>query len=306
MAVLSAPFDVGIKPGTEVLMKMAAVKIYQGGAVGVVTGVGYATPLVIATSNMKFMGVAEETVDNSAGSAGDKWIRVRITGLVGFNLSSLTVANIGAVVYFLSGSDDNTVAASGSMVAGELKALDSAGIGWVKIDMATTVALGPTTATTGTTATTFQIDNDAAGPIVKNVGGNLTVRADGDAAYANVTALNVNPTALLLRSVNNTPVAAAGSIIGDAAALSAIIDVQTISSDSAAKGVLLPVGVVGMRLVIINTSATAAKLWPQTGSAINGGTASHACTVPASAIMLATYTAASTWYVSYQTGATVV
>ena len=69
---------------------------------------------------------------------------------------------------------------------------------------------------------------------------------------------------------------------------------------------ILPVGVVGMNLVIINTSATAAKLWPQSGSAINGGTASHACTVPASATMLATYTAASTWYVSYLTGATVV
>jgi len=306
MAVLSAPLDVPEKPGLENNLAMAAVKIYLGGAVGVVTGVGYATPLVIATSNMKFQGVAMQTVDNSAGSVGDLRIRIKSKGVFGFKQTTLTVAHIGTAVYFVSGSDDNTVAATGSLCAGELKYIDAAGVAWVQIDMATTNALGPVTGTTGTTGTTFQIDNDAAGPVLKNSGGNLQVRADGDAAYANIVGLNVNPTALLLRSVNNTPVAAAGTLIGDAAALSGILDVQTISSDSAAKGVLLPVGVVGMDLTIINTSATAAKLWPQSGSAINGGTASHACTIPASASMRAIYTAASTWYVTALTGATVV
>lgn len=135
MAVLSKPFDVGIKEGVEVRVKMAAVKIYQGGAVGVVSGVGYATPLLVATSGIAFIGIAEETVDNSTGSAGDKWIRVRRRGLIGFNSSGLTVANIGDAVYFVSGSDDNTVSTTASAVfAGYLAALDSNDIAWVAID----------------------------------------------------------------------------------------------------------------------------------------------------------------------------
>jgi hypothetical protein len=137
MAVLSAPSDIGIKEGVEVRMKMAAVKIYQGGAVGIVSGVGYATPMVIATSGMTFAGVAEETVDNSTGSAGDKWIRVRRHGLVGFTGSGLAVANIGNKVYFVSGSDDNTVSATASAVfAGYLSAFDQNSVAWVSIDAA--------------------------------------------------------------------------------------------------------------------------------------------------------------------------
>jgi hypothetical protein len=111
---------------------------------------------------------------------------------------------------------------------------------------------------------------------------------------------------LLKRSTNATPVAASGTLIGDAAALTATYDIQTISSAGATAGVILPTGVVKMNLLIVNTSATAAKLWPQSGGTINGGTASHACTVPANGIMLAICTAADTWFVAALTGATVV
>jgi hypothetical protein len=41
---------------------------------------------------------------------------------------------------------------------------------------------------TGTTSSTWQLDNDAAGPILKNSAGNLLIRASGDAAYATLTA----------------------------------------------------------------------------------------------------------------------
>lgn len=141
MAVLTAPFDIPFKDGLEARLKMAAVKIYQGSAVGVVAGTGYATPVLVATSGMQFVGVAEETLDNSTGSAGDKWIRVRYHGLVGFNSSSLDVTNIGGAVYFVSGSDDNTVSDTPSAVfAGLLRALDSNGVAWVDIYPATAPA----------------------------------------------------------------------------------------------------------------------------------------------------------------------
>ena len=139
MAVLAAPFDIGMKDGWEVRLLMATgVKIYQGGAVGVVLGTGLATPLLVATAGMKFVGVAEETVDNTvtdaAGTAGAKWIRVRARSFAAFTNSGLTVANVGQQVYFLSGSDDNTVSAIVSAIpAGELKTIDSAGLAWVEI-----------------------------------------------------------------------------------------------------------------------------------------------------------------------------
>ena len=40
MTVLTAPSDIAIKEGEEIILQMAAVKIYQGGAVGVVSGTG--------------------------------------------------------------------------------------------------------------------------------------------------------------------------------------------------------------------------------------------------------------------------
>jgi hypothetical protein len=163
MAFLSAPFDVGIKPGEEVRVKMAAVKIYRGGAVGVVSGVGYATPLVIATSGMTFIGVATETVDNSAGSPGDKWIRVICRGLAGFNSSGITVANVGEPVYFVSGSDDNTVGTSSSGIfAGNLRAFDSNSVAWVDIYSAVNPAYVVSAATTFTGLVRFAANNGAA------------------------------------------------------------------------------------------------------------------------------------------------
>jgi hypothetical protein len=162
MAVLSAPFDVGIKDGWETRVLMATgVKIYQGAAVGVVIGAGLATPLLVATAGMKFIGVAEETVDNtvtdSNGTAGAKWIRVRIRGLAAFNLSGLTVANVGANVYFVSGSDDNTVSATVTAIcAGELKTIDSDGLAWVQLNTtgSATAVLSSATVTAVTAAGT--------------------------------------------------------------------------------------------------------------------------------------------------------
>ena len=72
---------------------------------------------------MQFIGIAEETADNSAGSPGDKWIRIRRRGLAAFIGSGLTVANIGSKVYFVSGSDDHTVSTTSSAIwAGYLAA----------------------------------------------------------------------------------------------------------------------------------------------------------------------------------------
>lgn len=66
------------KDGELISYKMAAVKIPKGALVNI-NAAGYATNSTDAASET-FAGVAYETVDNSAGSAGDKEIRVDTTG----------------------------------------------------------------------------------------------------------------------------------------------------------------------------------------------------------------------------------
>jgi len=66
------------KDGELIAYKMVAVKIPKGALVSINVA-GYATNSTDA-SGETFAGVAYETVDNSAGLAGDKEIRVETTG----------------------------------------------------------------------------------------------------------------------------------------------------------------------------------------------------------------------------------
>jgi hypothetical protein len=66
------------KDGELISYKMSNVKIPKGALVNIDAN-GYATNGA-DTSGHTFAGVAYETVDNSAGSAGDKEIRVETTG----------------------------------------------------------------------------------------------------------------------------------------------------------------------------------------------------------------------------------
>ena len=70
------------KDGELIAYKMAAVKIPKGALVNI-SALGYATN-ASDTASETFAGVAYETVDNSAGSAGDKLIRVETEGTFEF------------------------------------------------------------------------------------------------------------------------------------------------------------------------------------------------------------------------------
>ena len=76
--------------------------IYEGSAVGD-NASGYARPLVAADP---FLGFAEQNVDNSAGAAGAKTVRVKERGKIVVPVTGVTgVGDIGTAVYM---SDDNT------------------------------------------------------------------------------------------------------------------------------------------------------------------------------------------------------
>lgn len=75
--------------------------IFQGAAVGD-NASGYMRPLVAGDP---FRGFALEKVDNTAGSAGDKNVKLLREGKVQLSISGLAITDVGKDVY---ASDDNT------------------------------------------------------------------------------------------------------------------------------------------------------------------------------------------------------
>lgn len=111
---------------------IAADIIYQGAAVGE-NGSGYSRPLVAGDV---FQGFALENSDNSAGSAGDKRVKVRTRGLVVLPIASIAItANDRPAVY---ASDDNafTLTASTNSLIGYVSRWVSTGYAVVEFDAA--------------------------------------------------------------------------------------------------------------------------------------------------------------------------
>ena len=104
MSSLTQPYEAFEKPGLVVSYKMAAVKIYKGALVAV-NSAGYVAPIDPATASMRFVGVANETVDNSTGSAGSKSINLTKCGAFVLKAAagySPTIADLGSPVYAVS------------------------------------------------------------------------------------------------------------------------------------------------------------------------------------------------------------
>jgi hypothetical protein len=124
LAALTSDLNHPVKDGVIVSFKMAAVKIFKGAMVGMadetlvsVPDTGYVTNLATGTTNaMLFVGVAEEAVDNSGGSAGDKSIKVRRTGRFVFSKSSAGQGDVGREFYASSNQDLATVATKNAKV----------------------------------------------------------------------------------------------------------------------------------------------------------------------------------------------
>ena len=96
-------------------------------------------------------------------------------------------------------------------------------------------------------------------------GGNL-VTGGVVAATGNVSGANVVVTSYHIRSINGA-VSAAGTVQGDATALTKEINV--VSTVETGAGVVLPEAVAGMVLIINNTGANTLNVYPASGGAIN-------------------------------------
>lgn len=131
----TADRDTRSRDGVDFVFPVAAsTKIYAGTLV-CLNASSVATKGATATG-LKTVGVAQEQVDNSAGLAGDKTIRVR-RGVYQFANSTaadaIALADVGSSCYIV---DDSTVAktsdTSTRSVAGVVRDVDSAGV-WVEI-----------------------------------------------------------------------------------------------------------------------------------------------------------------------------
>jgi hypothetical protein len=110
MGQLAASYETYERPGLVMAYKLAAVKVWKGAMVGV-DATGYLRPMNPATANMKFVGMANETVDNSSGNAGDKSLNVTKTGSFVLKAASgytPTITELGKEVYASSDWEANS------------------------------------------------------------------------------------------------------------------------------------------------------------------------------------------------------
>ena len=131
--VLSA--DIGsklaVKFGEIQTYKMGVDIIYRGAICCVRQTDGYLYPAVDDTSDTNkqvFAGVAQEGIDNSAGSVGDKSCRVRQEGRWKFKMAGAAQADVGKLACV---KDDETiqlwVSGQTTVIVGRITEIETAG-----------------------------------------------------------------------------------------------------------------------------------------------------------------------------------
>jgi hypothetical protein len=103
MPNLQRTYEIYEKAGGVLAYKMGTTRLWRGGLVCVDAN-GLARSLDPAVAILKFIGIAEESADNTAGTAGGRTVRVAktTTGVYAANGFSPTLADLGKEVYAAS------------------------------------------------------------------------------------------------------------------------------------------------------------------------------------------------------------
>lgn len=134
MTALTAPRNTIERYGKYLVFPVAASKkVYEGSMIAL-SATGYATPGATATT-LKTVGVARDTVDNSAGADGALTVAVK-RGVFRFDNSAsgdaIALTEVGSNCYLV---DDQTVAKTNGSntrsVAGVVRDVDALGV-WVE------------------------------------------------------------------------------------------------------------------------------------------------------------------------------
>ncbi|MCP4989342.1 MAG: hypothetical protein GY928_25785 [Colwellia sp.] len=156
---------------------------YEGSAVGLVDATGHARPL---TSADRFVGFVQEQLDNSAGSAADRNVRVRKRGVVQLPVTGAVITDVGLPIY---ATDDNAFAFSpvGGVFIGKVIRFASSGVVDVEFDAGNMAdPLGGRIWETFSTAATLDIQDTAKGFWVDTDAQTLTMLT-----YAAGTAMDI-------------------------------------------------------------------------------------------------------------------
>lgn len=141
MSALTKPFETFERPGLVVSYRVSNVNIWKGALVGV-NASGFLVPMAHGTAGLKFVGVANESVSNSTGTAGAKSVNVTKSGSIVLGVAGFTPAqaDIGKEVY---ANTDNEVQVAvtgltnqykvGTIVSAELTSTGTSGVR-VRID----------------------------------------------------------------------------------------------------------------------------------------------------------------------------
>lgn len=120
------------REGVELEFPVAAsTKIFAGSMV-CINANGYAVPAA-DTSGYRFVGVAMEQRDNSAGLDGGHSVRVRRAGAFEFDAASITQAMVGQPMYAVDDHTFDDAAGTNSIKVGLLVKFVSTTQGWIDI-----------------------------------------------------------------------------------------------------------------------------------------------------------------------------
>lgn len=132
MPSLTGPYEAKHRPTLiQSYPVAAATKIFKGALVGV-NASGYLVPMSHATANLLFVGIAEESVDNSTGANGDKRCNVAKSGSAVYaDVAGATQADVGKTVNALSDNEVQigTFGLTNVYVVGTLVALEPTSTG---------------------------------------------------------------------------------------------------------------------------------------------------------------------------------
>lgn len=128
MATATGPVDTREMTGDNILAPVKGSTVIYAGTLVAADSSGRAVPAA-DTASLTVLGVAVETVDNSAGTDGAKSVLVKqgvFTGFANDDTNPVTAAKLGQSVFV---KDDNTLAATttNSVKAGTLLAIESDG-----------------------------------------------------------------------------------------------------------------------------------------------------------------------------------
>ena len=288
---------------------------------------GVAPPLTV-TSTDKVVNLNADLLDGydtaTAATANTIVVRDANASIAANTVTTNRIVNgTSNIVITVSGNVSTTVATTerirattdGAEIFGNLLAsnvyANSGTIGASLLTGTLTTAAQPNITSVGTLTSLAVTGNGTFGNVYANTGtigaslltGTLTTAAQPNitsvgtltslAVTGNITGANVTTSSYVIRSVG-TAISAAGTIQGDATALTK--DINVVSTVSAGQGVRLPTAVAGMVIIVNNTSATNMNVYPATSAAINSLSTNAAYTHVAGASLQYYAVSSTQWY----------